>query len=73
VEIEFNMAVRKGVTIYGSWAWSADEFRQSLELIASGRVDRKPLITHQFSIEQAREAYETQLRAEEAVKVLIKP
>ena len=72
-EIEMNLFVRKGITLYGSWAWSFDEFRQALELIGSGKVDRKPLITHKFPLDQASEAYETQLKAEEAVKVLILP
>ena len=72
-EIEVNLLVRKGITLYGSWGWSVDEFRQALELIVSGRVDRKPLITHKFPLDQASEAYETQLRVEEAVKVLILP
>jgi threonine dehydrogenase-like Zn-dependent dehydrogenase len=36
-------------------------------------VDRKPLISHQFPLDAAKEAYETQVRAEEAIKVLIKP
>jgi len=72
-EIEYNLVVRKGIKMLGSWAWSLDEFVQSLELIRSGKVDRKPLITHEFPLEKAKEAYETQLRAEEAIKVLIKP
>jgi threonine dehydrogenase-like Zn-dependent dehydrogenase len=72
-EIDVNLLVRKGITLYGSWAWSFDEFRQALELIGSGKVDRKPLITHTFPLDQASEAYETQLKAEEAVKVLILP
>jgi len=73
VELEVNVLVRKGITLFGSWAWSLDEFRQGLELLASGKVDRKPLITHRFPLEQAREAYETQLNAEEAIKVLLVP
>ena len=72
-ELEINMMVRKGITLYGSWAWSIDEFLQALELIGSGKVDRKPLITHTFPLEQASEAFETQLKAEEAVKVILTP
>jgi len=72
-ELEINMMVRKGITLYGSWAWTIDEFLQALELIGSGKVDRKPLITHTFPLEQASEAFETQLKAEEAVKVVLTP
>jgi 2-desacetyl-2-hydroxyethyl bacteriochlorophyllide A dehydrogenase len=72
-EVDFNLMVRKGITIYGSWGWNIEEFKQSLDLIADGKVDRKPLITHQFPLEKAVEAYETQLNAKEAIKVMIIP
>jgi 2-desacetyl-2-hydroxyethyl bacteriochlorophyllide A dehydrogenase len=73
LEIELNIIMRKGIRLLGSWAWSPEEFAQSLDLIGSGKIDRRPLISHEFPLEQASEAYETQLRAEEAIKVLIKP
>ena len=50
-----------------------DEFIESARLIASGKIDRKPLVSHTFSLEQASEAYETQLVAEEAIKVVFTP
>ena len=73
LEINYNIVVRKGIKVFGSWGWQFDEFLQSLELIRSGKVDRKPLITHEFPLDKAKEAYETQLKADEAIKVLIKP
>lgn len=72
-ELDFNAIMRKGVRLFGSWAWSLEEFVQALELMRSGKIDRKPLITHEFTLDAASEAYETQARAEEAIKVLIKP
>ena len=72
-EVDFNLMVRKGITIYGSWGWNVEEFKKSIDLIAEGKVDRKPLITHQFPLEKAAEAYETQLNAKEAIKVIIMP
>lgn len=72
-EIDHNLMVRKGITMYGSWAWIPDEFRASLDLISSGKVDRKKVISHQFPLDQAAEAYETQLKADDAVKVMIIP
>lgn len=73
LEIDHNVIVRKGIQLLGSWAWSMQEFAQALELISSGKVDRKPLITHEFSLEDASEAYETQLKEAEAIKVILKP
>jgi 2-desacetyl-2-hydroxyethyl bacteriochlorophyllide A dehydrogenase len=73
IAIDPNVIVRKGIRLLGSWAWSMDEFVESSRLIASGRIDRKPLVSHTFPLEQAGEAYETQLKAEEAVKVVFTP
>ncbi|MEK9820838.1 MAG: zinc-binding dehydrogenase [Gammaproteobacteria bacterium] len=71
--LDWNLVVRKGIRIAGSWAWTMDEFIESARLIASGEIDRKPLISHTFPLEQASEAYETQLMAEEAIKVVLTP
>ncbi len=72
-DIEANIIMRKGLKLLGSWAWSLDEFGEALDLIAAGKVDRRPLISHEFPLDQAPEAYETQVNVDEAVKVLIKP
>lgn len=73
LEVDFNVLVRKGVQLLGSWAWTPDDFREAMDLISRGRIDRKPLVTHRFTLEDASLAYETQMRAEEAVKVLLTP
>jgi 2-desacetyl-2-hydroxyethyl bacteriochlorophyllide A dehydrogenase len=73
VEVDLNVIVRKGVQLLGSWAWTPPEFAQALDLISSGKIDRKPLITHRFSLEQASQAYETQMQANEAIKVVLTP
>ena len=72
-EVDYFLMVRKGITMFGSWAWTPDEFLAALELIRSGKVDRKKVISHQFPLDRAAEAYETQLKAEDAVKVMIVP
>jgi 2-desacetyl-2-hydroxyethyl bacteriochlorophyllide A dehydrogenase len=73
VSIDYNVVVRKGVQILGSWAWTMEEFIEASELIRSHTIDRTPLVSHEFPLEQASEAYETQLQAEEAVKVVFTP
>ena len=72
-EFDFNLLVRKGITLFGSWAWTPEEFFAALELIRTGQVDRKKVISHQFPLGRAAEAYETQLREDDAVKVMIIP
>jgi 2-desacetyl-2-hydroxyethyl bacteriochlorophyllide A dehydrogenase len=72
-QIEANLIMRKGLKVFGSWAWTLPEFAQALDLMRTGKVDRKRLVSHEFPLDQAGEAYETQLNVEEAIKVLIKP
>jgi 2-desacetyl-2-hydroxyethyl bacteriochlorophyllide A dehydrogenase len=72
-EIEWNLVVRKGIRLFGSWAWSPEELARASRLISSGEIDRKPLISHTFSLQDAGKAYETQLQEEEAIKVVLTP
>jgi len=43
-------------------------FPASLELIRSGQIDVKPLITHRFSLDDAAEAFKTQLSDPSAIR-----
>jgi 2-desacetyl-2-hydroxyethyl bacteriochlorophyllide A dehydrogenase len=45
----------------------------AIELLKRGQVDTDPLITHQFRLDDIKEAFETQLTADDAVKVIVKP
>jgi 2-desacetyl-2-hydroxyethyl bacteriochlorophyllide A dehydrogenase len=71
--LEFNQLVRKHVTLHGSWAWTGDDFRQAIALVQSGNVDREPLITHEYGLEEAAEAFAMQDRPDMAIKVVIRP
>ncbi len=73
LEIDPNLIVRKGVRLLGSWAWRTQEFVDALALIGSGKVDRRLLISHEFPLEQAAEAYATQASADAAIKVMLVP
>jgi len=72
-EIQLNSLVLRGITLFGSWAWVPEELQQSLDLIGTGKIDRKPLISHRFPLESASEAYETQLNTDKSIKVMITP
>jgi 2-desacetyl-2-hydroxyethyl bacteriochlorophyllide A dehydrogenase len=72
-ELDFNQVVRKQVSIHGSWAWTGDDFRQAIDLVQSGRVDRKSLISHRYPLAEALHAFATQAQPDAAVKVLLKP
>ena len=46
---------------------------QAIDLIASGKVKVKPLISHEFPVEKIQEAFEIQSAPTESVKVMVKP
>lgn len=75
VPINGNLVMNKALTLLGSFGDTTilDDFARGLELMRTGKVNRKPLITQEFPLSRAKEAYETQLKAGEAIKVLIKP
>jgi threonine dehydrogenase-like Zn-dependent dehydrogenase len=72
-ELDFNQVVRKHVTIHGSWTWTRQDFQQAIALVQSGRIDRQPLISHQFSLNEAPHAFATQDRPDAAIKVVLTP
>ena len=72
-ELDFNQIVRKQVTLHGSWAWTGEDYRRAIELVQSGRIDRKPLISHAYALDEAPHAFATQAQPDASVKVLLKP
>lgn len=73
VELDLNVLMIKGLRVLGSFGYGPQEFAEALELIRAGKVERKPLISHEFTLDRAKEAFETQLRVGESIKVLFKP
>lgn len=50
----------------------ANSYQAALDLVASGRIDVKPLITHRFTLKETLKAFETaHSRDGGAIKVLI--
>ena len=72
-ELDFNQVVRKQVTIHGSWTWTRADYRQAIALVESGQVARKSLISHEYALEDAPEAFSIQDKPEAAIKVLLTP
>ncbi len=64
--------VGKQLTVVGS---GGDDrfFEDAVELVKERRVTLTPLVTHEYPLAQAKEAFETALQADLAVKVLVKP
>jgi len=62
--------MQKELTVRGSWG---GKMQEALEFVRTGKVNTKPLITHEFPMDDINEAFETQLKRDEAIKVLVKP
>jgi len=73
ISLDMLFVVGKEVTIKGSFAFTRIELEKSLELIQNKKIDRAQIVSHEFSLEKAKEAFETQCNVDESLKVLIKP
>ncbi len=63
-----TIVVNKSLSLIGTWA---GHFPGAIEFLQIGQAKVRPLITHRFPLDHAKEAFETQLNAPEAIKVLV--
>ncbi|MBY8990844.1 MAG: zinc-binding dehydrogenase [Candidatus Lokiarchaeota archaeon] len=73
VKLDLTFMIAKQVKVIGSFGFTPLEMKKSIKLIENKQVDRSKILSHEFSVDQAKEAFETQCNIEESVKVLIKP
>ncbi|HVP16872.1 MAG TPA: zinc-dependent dehydrogenase [candidate division Zixibacteria bacterium] len=59
------------VQIIPSYSTSHLETRTALQLLETGRINVKPLITHRFELRQTAQAFKTALETRESLKVII--
>ncbi len=59
------------IQIIPSYSTSHLETKEALELIASGKLNAKDLITHRFKLEQISEAFNIALNSEKSLKVVV--
>lgn len=69
-KMNLSWPVAKDVSLIGCLG---EDFPGSMELISSGKVDTKPLISHEFALDDVKEAFEAAVHAPDAVKVILKP
>jgi 2-desacetyl-2-hydroxyethyl bacteriochlorophyllide A dehydrogenase len=71
--VELNMVnlLLRQLSIIASMAYSNEIFSRVVEMLESGAVDPRPMITHHFPLSQFGTAFEQACRADEAVKVLV--
>ncbi len=64
---------RNDVTLTTSYAGSPKDHIKALELIGSGQVKVKDMITHRFGLRDIQEGFRLVQEAKESIKVIIKP
>ncbi|MCF8884660.1 MAG: zinc-dependent dehydrogenase [Aigarchaeota archaeon] len=72
VPINTNFIHYKQITVLGTSMQTPLEFKKTLELVASGLINVKPLLTHRYSLENGIEAFTKTLKAE-GLKIVITP
>jgi (R,R)-butanediol dehydrogenase/meso-butanediol dehydrogenase/diacetyl reductase len=72
-QIAPTLAVQKELTVRGSAIFTPEEFREAIDLLATGQVRAQPLITHRLALEDLGEAFEIQLDKDAAIKVMVSP
>jgi len=73
VKLNLLPMIGKQIVIKGSYGFEREEVEKCIELMAFKNIDMSKLISHEFPLEQIKEAFETQCNTGESVKVLIKP
>ena len=68
-----SVIVQKEIRLQGSIAYTTEDFRDAVELLRSGVAQVTQLITHREPLERIGEAFGTQLRKGESIKVLVMP
>ncbi|MHC4204223.1 MAG: zinc-dependent alcohol dehydrogenase [Planctomycetota bacterium] len=72
-EFDLQQLVAKEHTFMGSYA-SSGEFRDCIELVASGKINVEPLVSDILPLEKGPEAFDRLLRAEEnLLKIVLEP
>jgi len=73
VPINMVTLVSKEVTVLGSFGFTEEDVAKAIDLLQTKKVDQSQIISHEFPLDEAKEAFETQCNVDESIKVLIKP
>ena len=69
---DFAQVVRREISVIGSICYTWKEFQESLTLVAEGRVQVKPLMTHHLALQDLGEGLDAMIKRQ-AVKVMLYP
>jgi L-iditol 2-dehydrogenase len=71
LDVDMSVIYSKELTFVPSYAASDKDTKQSLGLIASGKVDVKRLITHRYALDDSQKAFEHAHTGQNAMKIII--
>jgi L-iditol 2-dehydrogenase len=66
-----SVVYSKEITIVTTYAASDMDTKKALELISSGDVNVKSLVTHKYSLDDTQKAFEHAKTGENAMKIII--
>jgi len=75
-DIQLSAELVNRLTTYRNITWrgcGGQKWDMALDMVNSGKVNTKKLITHEFPLDSIQEAFKVQLDAEKAIKVIVKP
>ncbi len=73
VEIPFNALWREEVTMTSSYGGSPRDIREAIELLASRRIAVSDMITHVLPLHEAAEGFRLVAKAQDSLKVVLRP
>ena len=71
IEIDMSVVYSKEISILTTYAASDKDTKDALELISSGNIDVKSLITHKYSLNDSQKAFEHAKSGDNAMKIII--
>jgi 2-desacetyl-2-hydroxyethyl bacteriochlorophyllide A dehydrogenase len=71
--IEPTLGISKQLTLRFVLGWTAQEFRECLEGIATGRVDVAPLVTGRVGLDDTAAAFDELAHPDQHAKILVRP
>ncbi len=73
VSIDLEPLVEKQVQIVGSYMYTTAELKECAEMVGAQKIDRQQIVSHEFSLDDAEEAFETPAKADSVIKIVLKP
>jgi L-iditol 2-dehydrogenase len=72
VHLDGNVVHYRDLTVYGTIAYTPRQFQLSVELVGSGKINPRRLVTDTVPLEQINEGFQKAL-AGQALKVVVTP